>query len=107
MADNVVVVGAGVVGLSCAIFLSQRGLRVTVLDQSGVAAGASWGNAGYITPDLSGPLTTPATLLDAARSSAVPHRPVRMRATPGVIRFVSAQLLGVLAGRHHAAAYFY
>jgi sarcosine oxidase, subunit beta len=38
---DVVVVGAGVVGLSIAFHLSQRGASVTVLDRAGIGAGAS------------------------------------------------------------------
>jgi len=38
---DVVVVGAGVVGLSIALHLTQRGASVTVLDRAGVGAGAS------------------------------------------------------------------
>jgi sarcosine oxidase subunit beta len=38
---DVVVVGAGVVGLSIALHLAQRGASVTVLDRTGIGAGAS------------------------------------------------------------------
>ena len=38
---DVVVVGAGVVGLSIAFHLSERGASVTVLDRAGIGAGAS------------------------------------------------------------------
>lgn len=38
---DVVVVGAGVVGLSIALHLTQRGASVTVLDRAGIGAGAS------------------------------------------------------------------
>jgi len=40
-APDVVVVGAGVVGLSIALHLAQRGASVTVLDRAGIGAGAS------------------------------------------------------------------
>ena len=46
MQSGVIVVGAGVVGLSAALALQARGLKVTVLDREGPAAGASAGNAG-------------------------------------------------------------
>src|SRR5947208_11737791 len=38
---DVVVVGAGVVGLSIAFHLAQRGASVTVFDRAGIGAGAS------------------------------------------------------------------
>ncbi|MEO8850411.1 MAG: FAD-dependent oxidoreductase, partial [Allobranchiibius sp.] len=38
---HVVVVGAGMVGLSTAWYLQEQGVRVTVVERSGVAAGSS------------------------------------------------------------------
>ena len=55
---SVIVVGAGIVGLSTAWFLQERGVEVTVVDRGGVAAGASWGNAGWIAPGLAIPLNS-------------------------------------------------
>ena len=43
---GVIVIGAGVVGLSAALAAQARGLSVTVIDRDGPAAGASAGNAG-------------------------------------------------------------
>ena len=59
---SAIVVGAGIVGLSTAWFLQEHGVSVTVVDRTGVAAGASWGNAGWIAPALSVPLNDPRTL---------------------------------------------
>ncbi|MBA8826047.1 D-amino-acid dehydrogenase [Saccharopolyspora lacisalsi] len=66
--ERVVVVGAGIVGLSTAWFLQEHGTEVTVLDREGVAAGSSWGNAGYLSPGLSVPLPEPAVLRYGLRS---------------------------------------
>ncbi|OBG39796.1 amino acid dehydrogenase [Mycobacterium alsense] len=52
---SVIVVGAGIVGLSTAWFLQERGVDVTVVDRSGIAAGASWANAGWLAPGLAFP----------------------------------------------------
>lgn len=77
-----VVVGAGMVGLATAWHLQERGVEVTVLDRSGVAAGASWGNAGWLTPGLAMPLSDPSlwsyapkALLDPAAPLHIPARP--------------------------------
>ena len=51
-----IVVGAGMVGLSTAWFLRQKGHEVTVIDRDGVAAGSSWGNAGWLSPGKTIPL---------------------------------------------------
>ena len=56
---SAIVVGAGIVGLSTAWFLQERGVDVTVVDRTGIAAGASWGNAGWISPALTLPLNSP------------------------------------------------
>ena len=47
---NVIVVGGGIVGLSTAYFLQKEGHEVTVFDRSGIDSGASFVNAGYLTP---------------------------------------------------------
>lgn len=65
---SVIVVGAGIVGLSTAWFLQERGVDVTVVDRTGVAAGSSWGNAGWISPALAIPLNEPANLRFGLRS---------------------------------------
>ncbi|MEV0968958.1 NAD(P)/FAD-dependent oxidoreductase [Microtetraspora glauca] len=65
---SVVVVGAGMVGLSVAWFLQERGVQVTVVDRAGVAAGASWGNAGWLSPGLAIPLPEPSVLRYGMRS---------------------------------------
>jgi D-amino-acid dehydrogenase len=75
---SAIVVGAGIVGLSTAWFLQEHGVSVTVVDRTGVAAGASWGNAGWIAPALSIPLNDPRTLRYALRSLPNRAAPVRI-----------------------------
>jgi D-amino-acid dehydrogenase len=50
------------VGLSTAWFLQQHGVHVTVVDRDDVAAGSSWGNAGWLSPGLATPLPEPRVL---------------------------------------------
>ncbi len=75
---SAIVVGAGIVGLSTAWFLQERGVDVTVVDRTGVAAGASWGNAGWIAPALTVPLNSPSVLRHGLRSLANPAAPLHI-----------------------------
>lgn len=78
---SAIVVGAGIVGLSTAWFLQERGVEVTVVDRTGVAAGSSWGNAGWIAPALAIPLNDPANLRFGLRSLFGPAAPLRVPLT--------------------------
>src|SRR5699024_11389860 len=88
--NHVDVVGAGIVGLSTAWFLQERGVHVTVVDRTGVAAGSSWGNAGYLTPALTLPLAEPAVLSYGFKALFSPSSPVYVPFTtnPRLIRFL-------------------
>ncbi len=78
---SAIVVGAGIVGLSTAWFLQERGVDVTVVDRTGVAAGASWGNAGWIAPALTLPLNSPGVLRYGLRSLRDPAAPLHIPLT--------------------------
>ena len=78
---SAIVVGAGIVGLSTAWFLQERGVEVTVVDRTGMATGASWANAGWIAPALTLPLNTPAALRDGLRSLRNPAVPLHIPLT--------------------------
>jgi len=69
MQRDIVVLGAGMVGISSALALQKRGYQVTLIDKSLVARETSFGNAGMITP-----------------SSLVPfNNPTIMRSLPGFL----------------------
>lgn len=48
--SRVVVIGGGVIGVSCAYYLAEMGQQVTLLEKNEVCSGSSQGNAGQITP---------------------------------------------------------
>ena len=50
MSKNVLVIGGGIIGLSTAYYLQKEGHQVTVIDKGNFSEGASYVNAGYITP---------------------------------------------------------
>ena len=61
-ASHVVIIGAGMVGVSCALWLQRAGHQVTLLDPRGPAGGASQGNAGVLAAGSVVPVTVPGLL---------------------------------------------
>ncbi|WP_161539874.1 FAD-binding oxidoreductase [Glaciimonas sp. PCH181] len=59
MKDDVVVIGAGIVGAACAANLVLAGKKVTIIDRLLPGEGCSFGNAGGLSPSISFPLATP------------------------------------------------
>lgn len=85
---SAIVVGAGIVGLSTAWFLQERGVEVTVVDHTVVATGASWGNAGWIAPGLALPLNSPGVLRRGLRALREPTAPLHIPFSPDIGRRV-------------------
>lgn len=56
---NIIIIGGGIVGLSTAYFLQKEEHQVTVIDKSDITSGASFVNAGYITPSHIIPMASP------------------------------------------------
>lgn len=88
------------VGLSTAWHLCRAGLEVTIIEKDRVAAGSSWGNAGWLTPPITTPLPEPAILRTALTAMFSPNSPLYVPLRPDVdlLRF----LLGFL--RHSTSA---
>lgn len=88
---RVAVLGAGMVGLSTAWYLQQEGIEVTVYDRDDVAAGSSWGNAGWLTPSMAVPLPEPSVLKYGLRALLSPSSPVYVppTANPQLIRWLT------------------
>ncbi|WP_295072591.1 FAD-binding oxidoreductase [Tabrizicola sp.] len=90
---KVIVIGAGVVGLSAALMAQARGLSVTVLDREGPAAGASAGNAGAFAFTDILPLASPGILRKAPKWLLDPLGPLTippayaLQITPWLYRF--------------------
>ncbi|MGP4668911.1 NAD(P)/FAD-dependent oxidoreductase [Agrobacterium pusense] len=92
-ANDVIVIGAGVVGLSAAIAAQGRGLSVTVIDREGPAAGASAGNAGAFAFTDILPLASPGILWKAPKWLIDPLGPLSvppayaLKIAPWMFRF--------------------
>lgn len=87
---HVAVIGAGMIGLTTAWYLQERGVKVTVVDRTGVAAGSSWGNAGWLTPALTLPLGEPAVLKTGPKAILSSQSPlyIPLSPDPKLIRFL-------------------
>jgi len=60
MSKQVTILGAGVIGLSTALYCARRGMRVTIIDKKPCQRdGCSFGNAGMIVPSHFIPLAAP------------------------------------------------
>ena len=62
MPADALVIGGGLVGLSCALNLQLQGIRTTLVDPATTRRGASWGNAGHLATEQAEPLASPKTL---------------------------------------------
>ncbi len=74
---DVIVCGAGVIGASVAYLLVRRGVRVTVVERSGVACAASGKSGRFLALDWcdGSPLGLPARASFALHADLAPHRP--------------------------------
>ncbi|WP_370879103.1 NAD(P)/FAD-dependent oxidoreductase [Gemmobacter fulvus] len=93
MMSQVIVIGAGVVGLSAALAAQARGLSVVVIDREGPAAGASAGNAGAFAFTDILPLASPGILRKAPKWLLDPLGPLSvppayaLKIAPWMFRF--------------------
>jgi len=89
--DPVIVVGGGVVGLCCARSLARRGVRVHVIERGQIGHGASFGNAGTVSP-AHPPINAPGRWRELIRSMVDPLSPLYIppRLDPGLWRWLFA-----------------
>lgn len=79
MKKKVVIVGGGIIGLSSAYYLQKEGHQVTVIDQSDLSDGASFINAGYLTPSHFIPLAAPGMISQGIKYMFDSSSPFYMR----------------------------
>ncbi|MBV1863210.1 MAG: FAD-dependent oxidoreductase [Rhodobacteraceae bacterium] len=93
--ETVVVIGAGIVGMSAAIWLQRAGRNVVVVDKGLPGMGTSYGNGGIIVPCGVAPVTAPGMLMKAPGYLMNPNFPLFMRwsylpsLVPWLLRYMS------------------
>src|SRR3990170_1101024 len=80
---KVLVLGAGVIGVTCAYYLHRAGHEVVVVDrQPGPAMETSFANAGGLCPGFAGPWAAPGIPWKLARWMLERHAPLSFRLQP-------------------------
>ena len=92
---RVIVIGGGAVGLCAAEALVARGCEVTVLERDRCGAGASAGNAGWITPSLAAPVPGPGVIATSLRWLVDPSGPlwIRPALSPALLHWIAQFVL--------------
>ncbi|MBK9236327.1 MAG: D-amino acid dehydrogenase [Rhodoferax sp.] len=74
---NVLILGSGVIGTTCAYYLARAGHSVTVIErQPGAALETSFANAGEVSPGYSAPWAGPGIPLKAVKWMLMHHSPL-------------------------------
>jgi D-amino-acid dehydrogenase len=76
---HVAIIGAGIVGVSTAIWLQRAGHSVTIIDSRGAAGGTSYGNAGVLASAAIVPVTVPGLLKKAPKMLFDKNSPLFLR----------------------------
>ncbi|TCZ56639.1 NAD(P)/FAD-dependent oxidoreductase [Roseicella aquatilis] len=109
MSRSVLVLGAGMVGVSVALHLQRRGRQVVLLDRSGPGEGASFGNGGLIQREAVFPHPFPRSVAELLRVAG--NRAIDVSYHPLALPGVASSLLrywwhsGPRRYRHAVAAH--
>ena len=77
--SRIAIIGAGIVGVSTAIWLQREGHEVILIDREGPAAGASHGNGGVLASSSIIPVTVPGLLGKAPKMLFSPNQPLFLK----------------------------
>ena len=77
--QDVIIIGGGILGLACAHYLTERAVRVRILERTEVGAGATHGNCGLL--HFSGviPLCAPGVVKHELRRALTGSSPLRIK----------------------------
>src|SRR5262249_32713689 len=81
---DVLILGGGVIGLTCAYFLAREGVRVEIVDKGDFGQEASWAGAGILPPGDVAHARTAADLLRAHGVALFPTLSAELRERTGM-----------------------
>lgn len=79
MGKKIIVIGGGIIGLCSAYYLQKDGHQVIVIDQSNMDGGASYVNAGYLSPSHIVPLSAPGVMRKGLKWMFNPASPLYIK----------------------------
>ena len=79
MSKNIIIIGGGIIGLCSAYYLQKEGHQVTIVDQSNMDNGASYVNAGYLSPSHLVPLSAPGVMKKGLKWMLNPASPLYIK----------------------------
>lgn len=106
--DAVIVIGAGIIGLSVAMHLQSAGVKTVLLDAQTAGRGATYGNAGHIATEQVFPIADTSILRQLPRMLLDPMGPLRLewrylpRMTPWLLRLLANMRPARVNHIHHA-----
>ncbi len=95
MKKDIIIIGAGIVGLTCAYYLQKAGRKVTIIDEGNISDSTSFGNAGLLSAFDKTPLSYPGVLTNTLKlmlkgqSPAIIHPTLDPKILKWLLTFVS------------------
>ncbi|MFV7790053.1 NAD(P)/FAD-dependent oxidoreductase [Aliarcobacter lanthieri] len=81
MKRDIIVIGAGIMGLTTAYELHKAGRKVTIIDESNITNSTSFGNAGLLSAFDKGPLANPGIVFNTLKLMLKGQSPVNIHPT--------------------------
>ncbi|OJJ10739.1 FAD-binding oxidoreductase [Alphaproteobacteria bacterium AO1-B] len=79
MTKTLAIIGAGIIGVSTAIWMQREGHKVILIDKAGPGEGASHGNGGVLASCSMIPVTVPGLIRKAPRMLFSPNQPLFLK----------------------------
>ena len=99
---DIAIVGAGIIGVACALQLSRQGRQVLVIDSQQPGMGASYGNAGHLATEQVFPIADLAILKKLPAMLLDPTGPLRLdwKYLPRALPWFTRLLLNLQTDRY-------